>query len=137
MSSVLSSIRDSRLAKDYDLTLRFEAKDKTVANYVYTGGVDGAGFNSNNLNIKSWNGIGFPCSSDDVTRVYISTKLGTLAVTEKVYAGSAYLNKNGDVFGDVWNSVSGPNLLSSYLSATFPTKTDVSVNRPVLFPCIF
>ncbi|WP_410692084.1 phage tail-collar fiber domain-containing protein, partial [Citrobacter freundii] len=37
-----------------------------------TGGVDGAGFDGNNLNIKSWNGIGFQCSSDKVIRAYIS-----------------------------------------------------------------
>ncbi|ENT8808348.1 phage tail protein, partial [Citrobacter freundii] len=51
------------------------------------GGVDGAGFDGNNLNIKSWNGIGFQCSSDKVIRAYISTKLGIIAASEYVYAG--------------------------------------------------
>lgn len=106
------------------------------------GGADGAGFDGNNLNIKSWNGIGFQCSSDDVIRAYISTKLGIIAASESVYAGSANLYKNGDVYGDKWSTGNGANWLSLYLeqldsqirnnltswtSNNFPTKADVSV----------
>lgn len=106
------------------------------------GGVDGAGFDGNNLNIKSWNGIGFQCSSDKVIRAYISTKLGIIAASEYVYAGSANLYKNGDVYGDKWSTGNGANWLSLYLeqldsqirnnltswtSNNFPTKSDVSV----------
>ncbi|EDQ6409729.1 hypothetical protein YG28_001985 [Salmonella enterica subsp. enterica] len=106
------------------------------------GDVDGAGFNGNNLNIKSWNGIGFQCSSDKVIRAYISTKLGIIAASEYVYAGSANLYKNGDVYGDKWSTGNGANWLSLYLeqldsqirnnltswtSNNFPTKADVSV----------
>lgn len=106
------------------------------------GGADGAGFDGNNLNIKSWNGIGFQCSSDDVIRAYISTKLGIIAASESVYAGSANLYKNGDVYGDKWSTGNGPNWLSLFLehhdsqirnnltswtSNNFPTKSDVSV----------
>ncbi|MDL4164279.1 hypothetical protein QJ445_10685 [Salmonella enterica] len=106
------------------------------------GGVDGAGFDGNNLNIKSWNGIGFQCSSDKVIRAYISTKLGIIAASEYVYAGSANLYKNGDVYGDKWSTGNGANWLSLYLeqldsqirnnltswtSNNFPTKADVSV----------
>ncbi|EIF6191833.1 phage tail protein [Salmonella enterica subsp. enterica serovar Orion] len=80
------------------------------------GDVDGAGFNGNNLNIKSWNGIGFQCSSDDVIRAYISTKLGIIAASESVYAGSANLYKNGDVYGDIWGTGSGPGWLSAYIA---------------------
>ncbi|EBS1303642.1 hypothetical protein D6T48_21320 [Salmonella enterica subsp. enterica serovar Senftenberg] len=109
---------------------------------IVKGGVDGAGFNGNNLNIKSWNGIGFQCSSDDVIRAYISTKLGIIAASESVYAGSANLYKNGDVYGDKWSTGNGANWLSLYLeqldsqirnnltswtSNNFPTKADVSV----------
>ncbi len=109
---------------------------------IVKGGVDGAGFNGNNLNIKSWNGIGFQCSSDDVIRAYISTKLGIIAASESVYAGSANLYKNGDVYGDKWSTGNGPNWLSLFLehldsqirnnltswtSNNFPTKSDVSV----------
>ncbi|AZZ01794.1 phage tail protein [Salmonella enterica] len=105
------------------------------------GGADGAGFDGNNLNIKSWNGIGFQCSSDDVIRAYISTKLGIIAASESVYAGSANLYKNGDVYGDKWSTGNGPNWLSLFLehhdsqirndlttwtSNNFPTKSDVS-----------
>ncbi|EHS2263574.1 phage tail protein [Salmonella enterica subsp. enterica serovar Senftenberg] len=108
---------------------------------IVKGGVDGAGFNGNNLNIKSWNGIGFQCSSDDVIRAYISTKLGIIAASESVYAGSANLYKNGDVYGDKWSTGNGANWLSLYLeqldsqirndlttwtSNNFPTKSDVS-----------
>ncbi|ELO1021753.1 hypothetical protein RZD38_003879 [Citrobacter freundii] len=106
------------------------------------GGVDGAGFDGNNLNIKSWNGIGFQCSSDKVIRAYISTKLGIIAASEYVYAGGANLYKNGDVYGDKWSTGNGANWLSLYLeqldsqirnnltswtSNNFPTKADVSV----------
>lgn len=105
------------------------------------GGFDGAGFNGNNLNIKSWNGVGFQCSSDNVIRAYISTKLGIIAASESVYAGSANLHKNGDVYGDKWSTGNGPNWLSLFLehlgsqirndltswtSNNFPTKSDVS-----------
>ena len=106
------------------------------------GGVDGAGFNGNNLNIKSWNGIGFQNSADLAIRAYISTKLGIIAASESVYAGSANLYKNGDVYGDKWSTGNGANWLSLYLeqldsqirnnltswtSNNFPTKADVSV----------
>ncbi|MDM3203890.1 hypothetical protein OGV58_18015 [Citrobacter sp. Cf097] len=80
------------------------------------GDFDGAGFNGNNLNIKSWNGIGFQCSSDDVIRAYISTKLGVIAAAENLQAGNAIFNKNGDVYGDIWNTGSGPGWLSAFLS---------------------
>ncbi|EML3652231.1 MULTISPECIES: hypothetical protein [Citrobacter freundii complex] len=80
------------------------------------GDFDGAGFNGNNLNIKSWNGIGFQCYSDDVIRAYISTKLGVIAAAENLQAGNAIFNKNGDVYGDIWNTGSGPGWLSAFLS---------------------
>lgn len=107
-----------------------------------TGDVDGAGFNGNNLNIKSWNGIGFQNASDLAIRAYISTKLGIIAASESVYAGGANLYKNGDVYGDKWSTGNGPNWLSLYIeqldsqirnnltswtSNNFPTKSDVSV----------
>ncbi len=106
-----------------------------------TGGVDGAGFNGNNMNIKSWNGIGFQNAADLAIRAYISTKLGIIAASESVYAGSANLYKNGDVYGDKWSTGNGPNWLSLFLehldsqirndlttwtSNNFPTKSDVS-----------
>ncbi|ECA0041459.1 hypothetical protein EIE55_04425 [Salmonella enterica subsp. enterica serovar Agona] len=109
---------------------------------IVKGGVDGAGFNGNNLNIKSWNGIGFQCSEDGVIRAYISTQLGIITASEYVYAGSANLYKNGDVYGDKWSTGNGPNWLSLFLehldsqirnnltswtSNNFPTKSDVSV----------
>ncbi|EIF3751809.1 hypothetical protein LEZ33_004718, partial [Salmonella enterica subsp. enterica serovar Ouakam] len=94
---------------------------------IVAGSVDGAGFNGNNLNIKSWNGIGFLNSSDGVTRAYISTKLGVIAASDYVYAGDANLYKNGDVYGNQWSTGSGPSWLSLFLAATFPSKTDVSV----------
>ncbi|ORG10258.1 phage tail protein, partial [Salmonella enterica subsp. enterica serovar Typhimurium] len=46
------------------------------------GDVDSAGFNGNNLNIKSWNGIGFQNSEDLAIRAYISTRLGVIAAAE-------------------------------------------------------
>ncbi len=106
-----------------------------------TGGVDGAGFNGNNMNIKSWNGIGFQNAADLAIRAYISTKLGIIAASESVYAGSANMYKNGDVYGDKWSIGNGPNWLSLFLehldsqirndlttwtSNNFPTKYDVS-----------
>ncbi|EBQ6171222.1 phage tail protein [Salmonella enterica subsp. enterica serovar Derby] len=106
-----------------------------------TGGVDGAGFNGNNMNVKSWDGIGFQNAADLVIRAYISTKLGIIAASESVYAGSAYLYKNGDVYGDKWSTGNGPNWLSLFLehldsqirndlttwtTNNFPTKSDVS-----------
>ena len=82
-----------------------------------TGGVDGAGFNGNNLNIKSWNGIGFQNSADLAIRAYISTRLGVIAAGENLQAGSAIFNKNGDVYGDIWGGGSGPGWLSSFVAA--------------------
>lgn len=108
---------------------------------VATGGVDGAGFNGNNMNVKSWDGIGFQNAADLVIRAYISTKLGIIAASESVYAGSANLYKNGDVYGDKWSTGNGPNWLSLFLehldsqirndlttwtTNNFPTKSDVS-----------
>lgn len=80
------------------------------------GGVDGAGFNGNNLNIKSWNGIGFPSALDGITRAYISTRLGVIAAAENLQAGNAIFNKNGDVYGDIWGIGSGPGWLSAYIA---------------------
>ncbi|EAT5343326.1 phage tail protein [Salmonella enterica] len=82
-----------------------------------TGGVDGAGFNGNNLNIKSWNGIGFQNSADLAIRAYISTRLGVIAAAENLQAGSAIFNKNGDVYGDIWGGGSGPGWLSAFMAA--------------------
>lgn len=80
------------------------------------GDVDGAGFNGNNLNIKSWNGIGFQNSEDLAIRAYISTRLGVIAAAENLQAGNAIFNKNGDVYGDIWGTGSGPGWLSSYIA---------------------
>ncbi|ENE4223484.1 phage tail protein, partial [Salmonella enterica] len=77
------------------------------------GDVDGAGFNGNNLNIKSWNGIGFQNSEDLAIRAYISTRLGVIAAAENLQAGNAIFNKNGDVYGDIWGTGSGPGWLSA------------------------
>lgn len=81
------------------------------------GGVDGAGFNGNNLNIKSWNGIGFQNSADLAIRAYISTRLGVIAAGENLQAGSAIFNKNGDVYGDIWGGGSGPGWLSALVGS--------------------
>lgn len=80
------------------------------------GDVDGAGFNGNNLNIKSWNGIGFQNSEDLAIRAYISTRLGVIAAAENLQAGNAIFNKNGDVYGDIWGTGSGPGWLSAYIA---------------------
>lgn len=80
------------------------------------GDFDGAGFNGNNLNIKSWNGIGFQNSADLAIRAYISTRLGVIAAAENLQAGSAIFNKNGDVYGDIWGGGSGPGWLSAYIA---------------------
>ncbi|EDX2596962.1 phage tail protein [Salmonella enterica subsp. enterica serovar Eastbourne] len=80
------------------------------------GDVDGAGFNGNNLNIKSWNGIGFQNSEDLAIRAYISTRLGVIAAAENLQAGNAIFNKNGDVYGDIWDTGSGPGWLSAYIA---------------------
>ncbi|EIN6237222.1 phage tail protein [Salmonella enterica subsp. enterica serovar Kiambu] len=80
------------------------------------GDVDGAGFNGNNLNIKSWNGIGFQNSEDLAIRAYICTRLGVIAAAENLQAGNAIFNKNGDVYGDIWGTGSGPGWLSAYIA---------------------
>ncbi|HEA5391597.1 TPA: phage tail protein [Salmonella enterica subsp. enterica] len=80
------------------------------------GDVNGAGFNGNNLNIKSWNGIGFQNSEDLAIRAYISTRLGVIAAAENLQAGNAIFNKNGDVYGDIWGTGSGPGWLSAYIA---------------------
>ncbi|HAU4374235.1 TPA: phage tail protein [Citrobacter freundii] len=80
------------------------------------GDFDGAGFNGNNLNIKSWNGIGFQNSADRAIRAYISTRLGVIAAAENLQAGNAIFNKNGDVYGDIWGIGSGPGWLSAYIA---------------------
>lgn len=96
-----------------------------------TGGIaaglkDGAGFDGNNLEIKSWKGIGFPSSHDDVTRAYIDTALGIIGCLEKLRVGDSTFNKNGDVQGSVWGSGGAAGWLSTYLSDTFPTKKNLS-----------
>lgn len=92
------------------------------------GGVDGAGFDGNNMNIKSWNGIGFQNTEDLAIRAYINTRLGIVAATEKVLAGTAYLYKNGDIFGDIWSTGAGQatqKWLSIYLNEKFSLKNDL------------
>lgn len=91
-----------------------------------TGGADGAGFNGNNLNIKSWNGIGFQNSADLAIRAYISTRLGVIAAAENLQAGSAIFNKNGDVYGDIWGLSGGAGWLSAYINQK-PTRQFITM----------
>lgn len=90
--------------------------------------VDGASFDGNNMNIKSWNGIGFQNAEDLAIRAYIDTRLGIVAATEKVTAGTAHLYKNGDIFGDIWSTGAGKatqKWLSIYLNEKFSLKNDL------------
>lgn len=68
------------------------------------GDFDGAGFNGNNLNIKSWNGIGFQNAEDRAIRAYISTRLGVIAAAENLQAGNAIFNKTA-MFTAIYGAV--------------------------------
>ena len=47
---------------------------------------DNAAFNSYNLKISSWFGIGFPSSTDDVCRIVFDCRNGNIAITNRLWA---------------------------------------------------
>lgn len=89
------------------------------------GDVDGAGFIGNNLNIKSWNGIGFQNANDGAIRAYVSTQLGIIGAAEQLVAGDARFTKNGDSYGDVWGMGTGPGWLSAFIG-TKPGRQNIT-----------
>ncbi len=89
------------------------------------GNVDGAGFYGNNINIKSWNGIGFQSAGDGAIRAYVSTQLGVIGAAEQLMAGNAIFAKNGDSYGDVWGMGNGPGWLSAFIG-TKPGRQNIT-----------
>lgn len=91
---------------------------------------DDAGFTGNNVELGSWNGIGFPCTYDQITRIYLDTRTGEIGLKGdlkadgNVYSGkSAWLDQTGNLQGDVWGSGG----LKQYISNGFNKKNSASL----------
>lgn len=91
---------------------------------------DNAGFSGNNIELGSWNGIGFPCTYDQITRIYLNTRTGEIGLTGdlkaggNVYSGSnAWLDKTGNLQGSAW----GIGGLKQYMSNGFNKKNTTSL----------
>ncbi|WP_407226383.1 gp53-like domain-containing protein [Enterobacter roggenkampii] len=72
---------------------------------------DNAGFSGNNIELASWNGIGFPCTYDQITRIYLNTRTGAIGLTGDLKAGgnvysgpNAWLDQTGNLFGSAWGT---------------------------------
>ena len=91
---------------------------------------DNAGFSGNNIELGSWNGIGFPCTYDQITRIYLNTRTGEIGLTGdlkaggNVYSGSnAWLDQTGNLQGSAWGSGG----LKQYISNGFNKKNSASL----------
>ncbi|WP_261308368.1 gp53-like domain-containing protein, partial [Enterobacter roggenkampii] len=91
---------------------------------------DNAGFSGNNIELASWNGIGFPCTYDQITRIYLNTRTGEIGLTGdlkaggNVYSGSnAWLDQTGNLQGSAWGSGG----LKQYMSNGFNKKNTASL----------
>ncbi|HGH5415396.1 TPA: phage tail protein [Citrobacter freundii] len=91
---------------------------------------DNAGFSGNNIELGSWNGIGFPCTYDQITRIYLNTRTGEIGLTGdlkaggNVYSGSdAWLDQTGNLQGSAWGSGG----LKQYMSNGFNKKNTTSL----------
>ncbi|HCR1009500.1 TPA: hypothetical protein OMU03_004677, partial [Enterobacter roggenkampii] len=97
---------------------------------------DNAGFSGNNIELASWNGIGFPCTYDRITRIYLNTRTGEIGLTGdlkaggNVYSGSnAWLDQTGNLQGSAWGEGVG---LKKYIAnqlATQKTYIDNGFNK--------
>ncbi|MCE9992651.1 tail fiber protein [Enterobacter asburiae] len=94
---------------------------------------DSAGFSGNNIELGSWNGIGFLCTYDDTTRVYINTRTGDIGLkgdlkaSGNVYSGtSAWLDQTGNLQGSAWGGDVG---LKQYLANGFNKKNTASLGK--------
>ncbi|HCW3118920.1 TPA: phage tail protein [Enterobacter roggenkampii] len=91
---------------------------------------DDAGFTGNNVELGSWNGIGFPCTYDQITRIYLDTRTGEIGLKGdlkadgNVYSGkSAWLDQTGNLQGNAWGSGG----LKKYISNGFNKKNSASL----------
>ena len=87
---------------------------------------DNAGFSGNNIELASWNGIGFPCTYDQITRIYLNTRTGEIGLTGdlkaggNVYSGSnAWLDQTGNLQGSAWGDGVG---LKKYIANQLATQ---------------
>lgn len=87
---------------------------------------DNAGFSGNNIELASWNGIGFPCTYDQITRIYLNTRTGVIGLTGdlkaggNVYSGSnAWLDQTGNLQGSAWGTGVG---LKQYIANQIATQ---------------
>ncbi|EOX8911330.1 tail fiber protein [Citrobacter freundii] len=87
---------------------------------------DNAGFSGNNIELGSWNGIGFPCTYDQITRIYLNTRTGEIGLTGdlkaggNVYSGSnAWLDQTGNLQGSAWGEGVG---LKQYIANQIATQ---------------
>jgi hypothetical protein len=87
---------------------------------------DNAGFSGNNIELASWNGIGFPCTYDQITRIYLNTRTGVIGLTGDlkaggdVYSGSnAWLDQTGNLQGSAWGAGVG---LKQYIASQLATQ---------------
>ncbi|MDH1653777.1 tail fiber protein [Enterobacter roggenkampii] len=87
---------------------------------------DNAGFSGNNIELASWNGIGFPCTYDQITRIYLNTRTGVIGLTGDLKAGgnvysgsSAWLDQTGNLQGSAWGTGVG---LKQYIANQIATQ---------------
>ncbi|MCK3779680.1 tail fiber protein [Ensifer sesbaniae] len=64
---------------------------------VRKGGGDGASFSTQNVQIASWWGVGFTSSTDNVTRVVVDSRAGTISTTGQVNIGGASHFTDGNI----------------------------------------
>ncbi|PHM51002.1 phage tail fiber protein [Xenorhabdus sp. KK7.4] len=84
---------------------------------------DSVGFDGNNIELLSWNGIGMRSTLDDKTNIYFDTRAGNIGIQGELYAqgavhaGSTVLTPWGDVNGSTWGG-----FLSHWIENNFSRK---------------
>ena len=86
---------------------------------------DNAGFSGNNIELGSWNGIGFPCTYDQITRIYLNTRTGEIGLKGdlkadgNIYSGDAWFDQVGNLQGSAWGAGVG---LKQYIANQIATQ---------------
>ncbi|PHM64435.1 NgrE [Xenorhabdus stockiae] len=101
---------------------------------VYEGSRDAASFEGNNIEIRSWYGVGFKSTHNnpnDVASLYVDTRSGDIVTRgnvlaqKSVHAGEAAFAPWGDISGSVWGG-----FLSKFLERNYAKKNSGEiVNR--------
>ncbi|WP_238399264.1 tail fiber protein [Photorhabdus bodei] len=93
-------------------------------------GIDAASFEGNNIEIRSWYGIGLKATIDNQTRIFFNTRNGDIFTKGTIHIGDAIHYYDGNTTGSIWGGD-----LHSYINNNFSRKNDgIPVGSPIPWP---